>query len=307
MELYRFCKGDWERLRAEVGLSKSDMSNFLDFSAVFLQNVGNYYGRGDQKFIPNLSNVSLEKLSLASASATQLFNQIKTALIASNLTRLGFTDEISQTSYYIGSAMSAQEVETVSQAALKHDVQLENTRVWKEDKTFDILIASVEKDVMLDFPVDQQSKVRIVRGDHSAELEKVCSCLSEAEKYASNAVQRDYVAKLKASFQTGDMEFYKDAQRLWAQDSQPNVETILGFVEPYRDPYGVRAEFEGLVGIVHKRETELLSSLLQNADRFISTLPWVRSTGRGTDKGPFEVQKMGHRDFTSLHRRFRVH
>lgn len=55
LELYRSCAGDWTKLVADAGVSMGEICHFLDFAAVFLGNVGNYFVR------PVPSN---EKLSL---------------------------------------------------------------------------------------------------------------------------------------------------------------------------------------------------------------------------------------------------
>jgi dipeptidyl-peptidase-3 len=52
---------------------------------------------------------------------------------------------------------------------------------------------------------------------------------------------------------------------------------ILRFVEPYRDRFGIRAEFEGVVAIADKDETKILTGLIQNADKFIKRLPWRKT------------------------------
>jgi hypothetical protein len=49
---------------------------------------------------------------------------------------------------------------------------------------------------------------------------------------------------------------------------------------------GVRAGFEGVVGILDPAEIELLKKLAEVADTFVSKLPGVEE-GRGS-KGPFE-------------------
>ena len=97
------------------------------------------------------------------------------------------------------------------------------------------------------------------------------------------------------------METYRRSQRSWLRDESPSIETIFGFVEPYRDPLGIRAEFEGVVGIVHPEETKLLKSLIENSDHFISRLPWAKLEPKSEGNGPFETSSMEHRNFYSLH------
>lgn len=43
LELYRSCAGDWAGLAADTGVLMADLRHFIDFAAVFLGNVGNYF------------------------------------------------------------------------------------------------------------------------------------------------------------------------------------------------------------------------------------------------------------------------
>lgn len=80
-------------------------------------------------------------------------------------------------------------------------------------------------------------------------------------KYATSSPQELTISNLIQSFQAGDMETYRDSQRIWIDDRNPAVEKVLGFAKPYRDPYWVQAEFEGVVGIVDAKETKVLIKL----------------------------------------------
>jgi dipeptidyl-peptidase-3 len=77
------------------------------------------------------------------------------------------------------------------------------------------------------------------------------------------------------------------------------VENIFGFVEPYRDPQGIRAEFEAVVAIADDLETALLTKLVDDSAKFIRKLPWATPDNDG--KGPFEKSLFEPPDFSSIH------
>lgn len=85
----------------------------------------------------------------------------------------------------------------------------------------------------------------------------------------------------------------------FSRNKGPRVENIFGFVEPYRDPHGIRAEFEGLVAIADDEETMLLAKLVENSATFIRRLPWATSENNG--KGPFEKSLFEPPDLSSIH------
>jgi len=52
-------------------------------------------------------------------------------------------------------------------------------------------------------------------------------------------------------------------------DKGPTIETMIGFIETYEDPFHLRAEYEGLVTIVNKQRSIVFKKLVDQADMII--------------------------------------
>jgi dipeptidyl-peptidase III len=264
-------------------------------------------GYGDQKFIPRVTKEFLERVSSKSSVATELCKQLADTVLAEQPSSLGFPSDVTQSSYYPGdSQISREEIAEVSKILKENSIYLENTRIRKtilKDKiVFDVLQGSAIVDgQFLEFQGPNSTLIRIIRGDHSRELSLICDCLEAARKYTANPRQENIISQYQDSFRSGDIETYKQAQISWVQDYKPTVETILGFVEPYRDPFGARAEFEGIVAVVDSEETQVLTSLVSESTKFIKRLPWAQGTHENNGKGPFERNLFESPDFTSVH------
>lgn len=99
------------------------------------------------------------------------------------------------------------------------------------------------------------------------------------------------VLSISSSFKTGSIKAHKEGSRAWVKDIGPVVESYIGFVETYVDPYGARAEWEGFTAIVNKQLSARYETLVGRAPDLIKSLPW------GSD---FEVDVFRKPDFTAL-------
>ena len=250
----------------------------------------------------------MKKLATKSPKLKALFDEIAEPMLSTPPFSLGYPGDLAQSAYYPGPCIiSKDEVALVSKALEGRPVFPENTRIRKVESAgtsfFEVLQASVEKDeISQEFSLpDFKGIVQMRRGDHSQELARICFSLAAALNYAANETQKEFLAQYIESFQTGSLHAYCDSQRTWIRDKAPRVENIFGFVEPYRDPYGTRAEFEGLVAISDTEETKALMKLVENSATFIKKLPWAKGTKENDEKGPFEKALFEPPDLASIH------
>ncbi|THH01420.1 hypothetical protein EW026_g1264 [Hermanssonia centrifuga] len=197
--------------------------------------------------------------------------------------------------YYLGEPVTDEEVAAIQAAAEKIGVDVLNTRVKKDSQTeFTLLVASVnvESSAVHDIDIlDKQAKLTVQYGDFAEDLTKTVAALVEAKKYAANAHEVAMLEGYIKSFETGSIPAHKKASEHWVKDVGPVVESYIGFVETYVDPYGGRAEWEGFTAIVDKALSAKYETLVNNAPELIKVLPW------GKD---FEVDVFRKPDFTAL-------
>lgn len=215
---------------------------------------------------------------------------------------LGYPTTNTTSAYYPGNEqISQEEVDQVSEIMREASIGPENTRLRKSyiggKVTYSLLWASAETDAT---PRKLAKDVFLVRGDHANELEHVIDSLSEAAKYTANEKQSLFLKHYIDAFRTGSLNAYQESQKAWVADSGATVEHLIGFIEPYRDPAGIRSEWEAVVGIADRDEVKRLRRLVLYSADFLRELPWAVK-GINDDKGPFEKTLFDPPDFTSIH------
>jgi dipeptidyl-peptidase-3 len=260
--LYHACNGNWKELQRHSGVTDDELRWFLEYAAQFLGNCGNYKSFGDSKFIPRARPEVFEAVAATSAETKHLFERTKVGggLYATKdpaLMHFGYPGHMS--TYYPDSpGITKEEITHVGEFLDKKRLLPENTRLRKTEKgDFEVLIASGVKSPPadardlgeetrweLDGPLKGKT-VCLIFGDHVEEMAKIALNIKKAEQEAANEIQRKMHEEYAKSFGTWSMKAYKQSQRFWIQDKGPMVESDIGFVETYRDPHGVRGEWEG--------------------------------------------------------------
>ncbi|ORY02915.1 dipeptidyl-peptidase III [Basidiobolus meristosporus CBS 931.73] len=287
---------DLNELQQRSGVDKETFQHWLQYAGQFLTNLANYKSFGDTKFIPRIPEASLEAIVGARGvqRVTDLFNSVKDHLysvtpISKNL--LGYVDDGHISNYY-SENVTKQDILEVQKYLESIDTDSLNTRLFKvSDTEFEVRVASASVKAPEIHQTKEGKTIRIVYGDYHTIMEKITAEILAAIPHAANDNQRLMLEKYAESFATGSIPAHKESQKHWIKDIGPTVESNIGFIETYRDPAGIRAEWEGFVAMVNKDRTKKFGVLVDNAEYFISKLPW------GVD---YEKDSFHKPDFTSL-------
>lgn len=230
---------------------------------MFLGNNGNYKSFGDSKFIPRCSEKAVAALAATSPEASKFYDATKGAIFSADkpgLMHLGYPEDGHLTTYYPDSSdITKAEIDAVSAWMEKKGLLPENNRLRKtSDGNFEILIASAVTSAPADggdigketqFTIEDGAlkgkTIKLVYGDYAAEMKNITTNIKQAAEHADNETQKNMHIAYGKSFESGSLEAFKDSQRYWIKDKGPMVEANIGFIETYRDPAGIRGEWEG--------------------------------------------------------------
>lgn len=276
LALHKTAAGDWKALAEKAGVDEAGLSAFLQYAAQFLGNGGNYKSFGDSKFLPRCDESVFAALAATSPDADAHYKATNGAIFSADkpgLLHLGFTDDGHLTTYYPGSpGITKEEIAAVSKWMAAKGLLPENTRLRKtEDGVFELLIASgatsvpgaggdIGKDteyVLSEGPLEGKT-LKLVYGDHAKEMAEIAAFIRKAAENAENETQQKMHLAYGDSFDDGSLLSFKDSQRHWIRDQGPMVECNIGFIETYRDPAGVRGEWEGFAAGEFPRPSQVV-------------------------------------------------
>ncbi|XP_034033982.1 dipeptidyl peptidase 3 isoform X1 [Thalassophryne amazonica] len=300
-----------EQVATAAGLSSEEYQAFLVYAAGLYANMGNYKSFGDTKFIPNLPQEKLKAVVWASQAFQEdpteieaLWNSCSHLLysLGDKEKQLGLGDK-GITTYFSGNCC-LEDAELAQKFLDSQKLSAYNTRLFKSDSggkaCYEVRLASA---VQKDCAAEGEDKSRcgrfsfedkeftVTRGDYAPLMENVCHYLNQAKAYAANDNQEKMIEEYKRSFTLGSVDAHKEGSRYWIKDKGPIVESYIGFIESYRDPFGSRGEFEGFVAIVNKAMSERFAKLVSSAEVLLPELPWPKEFEKDTFLKP---------DFTSL-------
>ncbi|XP_078391770.1 dipeptidyl peptidase 3 [Cetorhinus maximus] len=295
-----------------VGMTSEEYQAFLVYAAGLYSNMGNYKSFGDTKFVPNLPQEKLKALVWQSAAYKQKPEEIESLWKVCGQLMYSLDDRQKQlglgskgiTTYFSGNC-ELKDAELAQKFLDSKGISAYNTRLFKTKGAdgkwlYEIRLASVINDgASSKGEPDNKCGVyefdgvtfQVVRGDYSPLLKKVVENLEKAKSHAASPNVVAMLEQYAQSFKTGSIDAHKEGSKHWIKDAGPIVESYIGFIESYRDPYGSRGEFEGFVAVVNKDMSAKFAQLVGSAESLLPELPWPKE---------FEKDRFLKPDFTSL-------
>lgn len=286
------------------GLSADEVSKALMYAAAFYGNLGNYKSFGDTKFVPDLLPERF-KLFLASGAADatkvdMLWDECNVRMysLRARQRQLGLGADKGISTYFSANC-DESDADIAGKFMESIGLSAYNTRLFKaSDGAYTVRLASsvvacgddAMTKVLKDYTFAGKS-FKVCRGDYAPLMARVVAAVGGALPHVASDVQKAMLERYVDSFALGSIDDHKGASREWIKDIGPAVESYIGFIESYRDPSGMRGEWEGFVSCVNREVSRKFQLLVDMAEKLLLLLPWP---------AVFEKDVFMRPDFTSL-------
>ena len=124
-----------------------------------------------------------------------------------------------------------------------------------------------------------------VNGLYGSAIKHIVDNLLLAREYAEDDKQKEVIDLLVKYYRTGDLKTFDDYSIAWAEDTEPLVDFVNGFIECYGDPLGLKCSWESLVNFKDLVATKRTETLSANAQWFEDHSPVDKSFKKEKVKG----------------------
>jgi dipeptidyl-peptidase-3 len=271
-----------DALEAAASQPGTPLFHLLEYAAQFYCSGAQYFGMGDLKFIPAVSQPDLLALCEPHPALAAKLAAAVDAIYsrAPPLLNLGFAPS-GTTAYYEPDDFTREEQQGVDALLKQARISPNNTVIVREPARYNVAQFSVDvDDAGTRIGEFNGLPVVVTKGRFSAVLRTVNHWLALAKASALSPIEAEALEHLIRHNQTGDVNEHILYSELWVRDSDPVVETYQGVIECSRDPSGVRCEYEGFVAAVDPQESRFLHAFVAAADRILPLLPYPKEYER---------------------------
>jgi dipeptidyl-peptidase-3 len=265
-----------DALEAATAAPGSPLYYLLEYAAHFYSNSGNYLGFGDTKYIPRVSRAELAELLTPYPAVAALFESTADAIYSTDPSVLSLGWPPNNTTAYYSPRDFSEAEQTAIDAILKQaKISVNNTVIAREPTRYNVKTLSIAiDDTGVQLGEYNGLPVVVTKGWHSSALEKVNKWLTLARDAALNPIEAEALTHLIAHNETGDIAEHIAYSDSWVKDGDPIVESYIGVIECYRDPSGVRCEWEGWVAAVDPEESRFLHLFVERSADILRLLPY---------------------------------
>jgi dipeptidyl-peptidase-3 len=275
--------------RAELQTATTGpLFHLLEYAVVFYFNSSQYLGFGDTKFVPRLTANELQALISPYPALKAKLDACVDAIydVSASELHLGF-GPANVTAYYEPADFSPSERAEVDALMKAAGIGLENTMIKRSSDRYEVKIYSIEKDdTGVKIGEFEGKPVFVTKGRESETLAKSVRWLRLARDAALNPREAEMLSLLIRHYETGNLADHIKYSELWVQDVDPVIEHYHGFVEVYRDPSGVRAEYEGIVAAFGAEDSAFLHRFVEASAKILPLLPYPPVYERKTFVAP---------------------
>ncbi len=124
-----------------------------------------------------------------------------------------------------------------------------------------------------------------IGGMYGASLEKIAGWLEKAATVAEDSLQKASLELLVKYYKTGDLKTFDDYSIAWANNTEPRIDAVNGFIEVYMDAIGKKASFESTVSLRDNEGTKMIKTIASEAQWFEDNSPIMDEHKKKVVKG----------------------
>jgi len=168
---------------------------------------------------------------------------------------------------------SANDIIAASSSNFYHGLTFQEVEEWaRKDEKYPLNSSVAKTDQGIIEHIWRSGNIQVIPGLYAAELTRINGHLRAAADYASPA-QRTAILSLVDFFETGDPKDFERFNIEWV-GYDTTIDFILGFIETYLDPRGMKGSYEGIIHAVDTEATAIMAKLGHEAAYFESRMPW---------------------------------
>ena len=107
-----------------------------------------------------------------------------------------------------------------------------------------------------------------VNGLYGSAIQHIVENLLKARPYAEDEKQQQVIDLLVEYYRTGDLKTFDEYSIAWAENTEPLIDFVNGFIECYGDPLGLKCSWESIVNFKDLEATKRTEMLSKNAQWF---------------------------------------